>query len=204
MPARVVMPEAWIASTIGRLFAAKRSASATCADRPSAAASFAFARLPSRASLRPSLGECERRSLRNQTPLLLGKRRVKVQHEGISIGTELRYDERNALCHQPGDEGDVARQPIELRHDHRTLGATCGGEGGGQLWPAVERVRALAALCLNELGCEGEPFRFGETPDRLPLGIDPEAGAPLPFGRDPVVSNGRLHDQTAYHRLPFG
>ncbi len=76
----------------------------------------------------------------------------------------------------------TSREPIELRPDHGTLAATRGGEGGGELWPAVERMGALAALCLYEFGCEGEAFRLGEAPHCLSLCIDSEARAPLPFG----------------------
>ena len=127
-----------------------------------------------------------------------------MQHEGIGIGAEFGNDERNTLRHQPGDEGDVAGEAIELGDDDRTLAATRGGEGGGELRPPVERIRALAALCLDKLGREGEAFGVGEAANCFLLGLDSEAGAPLPFGGDPVVGDGRLHDQTAYHRLPFG
>ena len=79
-----------------------------------------------------------------------------------------------------------------------------GGEGGSQLWPAIERVRALAALCLDELGRDLEALSLCKAGDSLALGVDPEAGLPLSLGGDAVVGDSRLHDQTAYHRLPFG
>ena len=50
---------------------------------------------------------------------ILGKRGIEMEHEGIGIDTEFSDDEGNALRHQPGDEGAIARQPVELGDDHR-------------------------------------------------------------------------------------
>ena len=44
-----------------------------------------------------------------------------MQHKGVGIGAKLGDDERHPLRHQPGNEGDVAGQAIELRdRDSRT------------------------------------------------------------------------------------
>ncbi len=86
-----------------------------------------------------------------------------MQHERIGIGSEFGNDKGNTLRHQPGDEGHVARQPVQLRDDDRALAGTCGGEGCSQLWPSVERIGALAGLYLDVLGGEFDAFRLGEA-----------------------------------------
>lgn len=48
------------------------------------------------------------RSFRNQTPLFLSKRHVKVQHELIRIDPKLGNNEWHLLRNQVGDEGDVS------------------------------------------------------------------------------------------------
>lgn len=49
-----------------------------------------------------------------------------MQHEGIRIDPELRHDERDSLRHQVCDEGDVAREPVELRNHYRIFRASAG------------------------------------------------------------------------------
>lgn len=103
-------------------------------------------------------------------PLLLGERGVEVEHEGIGVGAEFRNDERHALRHEPGDEGNVAGQAVELGHNDRVLAVAGRSQGSGRLRAPVERVGALAALRLYEgrrqvevlLGCEaGDGFLLG-------------------------------------------
>ena len=53
---------------------------------------------------------------------------------------ELGHDEGNTLRHQAGDEGYVAREPIQFRHDDGALRCPCCGECCGQLRPPVESV----------------------------------------------------------------
>jgi hypothetical protein len=43
-------------------------------------------------------------SLADEAAFLLGKGGVDVEHERISVRSELGYDERYALTHQPTDE----------------------------------------------------------------------------------------------------
>jgi hypothetical protein len=59
-------------------------------------------------ALRLADGESATGALGDKPALLLGQRGVEVEHEGICIGSELGHDEGNALCHQAGDEGDIA------------------------------------------------------------------------------------------------
>ena len=58
---------------------------------------------------------------------------------------------------------------------------------------AVERVSALARLDLRQLGGDGEALGLGEAGDGGALGVEPEAGAALLAGRDPVVGDERFH-----------
>jgi hypothetical protein len=84
----------------------------------------------------------------DQPALLLGKRCIEGQHEGIGIDAEFRHDERHALRHQAGDEGDVSGEAIQLGDNYGALGGSRSSKGCGELRPAVQSVRALTALDL--------------------------------------------------------
>jgi hypothetical protein len=105
-------------------------------------------------------------ALRDQPPLLLGQCGLQVQHERIGVAPELGNDEGYALRHQAGNESDITRQPIKLRHQNAALCGLGGGEGGCELRPAIKRVPAFAGLGLDKLG-----------DDRDLLGIDGEISA---------------------------
>ena len=138
-------------------------------------------------------GERGLRPLGDQPPLLLGERGIEVQHEGIGIGAKLGDDERHALRHQPGDEGDIAGEPVELGDDDGALADSGRGQRGGELRAPIERIAALAGLDLGELAEEGESFAFGEAGDHGSLGLDSEPGAALPGGGDAIVGDCRFH-----------
>jgi hypothetical protein len=57
----------------------------------------------------------------DQPALLLGKRCIKGQHEGIGIDAEFRHDERHALRHQAGNEGDASGEAIQLGDNYGHL-----------------------------------------------------------------------------------
>ncbi len=67
----------------------------------------------------PSLAGGERgpRSFTDQASLFLSQGGIEVEHERVGIGPKLGDDEWNTLRHQAGDEGDIAREPIELGDD---------------------------------------------------------------------------------------
>jgi len=111
----------------------------------------------------PSLGEGSFRPLRDQTAFFLGKRRIEVEHEGIGIGAKLCHNERHLLRHQAGDEGDVARGPVELGDDHRAALSSGCGQCLGEARAPVEGVRSLTGLDLDELADEVEAFGLGEA-----------------------------------------
>ena len=127
---------------IGNTFAAKRSASAftlaTARSRTRSIAEHHPARLGSLQSVP--------RPLCDQAPLLFGKRRVEVQHEGIGIGAKLCHDKRHPVSHQARDEMNVTRQTVKLRDEHRALALARLGECCGELRATVQGIGALAAF----------------------------------------------------------
>ena len=98
-----------------------------------------------------------------------------MQHERVGIGAEFGDDERHSLNHQAGDEGNVARQAIELGHDDRAFGLAGKGEGGRQLRPSIESVRALAGFDLGELLDDGNALGLGKAGDRGALCLDAQS-----------------------------
>jgi hypothetical protein len=110
------------------------------------------------------------------------QRGIEMQHE-----REFGHDEGDALAHQARDEGDIAGQPVELGHDHRTSGGSGGGKGRGQLWPAIERIGALAALGLDVFADQQQALGQGKALNRGALGFQPQPGPALPLGGDAVV-----------------
>ena len=95
-----------------------------------------------------------------------------MEHERVGIGTELGDNEGNALNHQAGDEGDIAREAVELGHDDRAFRQASRGEGRSQLRPTIESVRALAGLDLGKLVQDYYTLGFGEAGDCGSLGFD--------------------------------
>ena len=51
-------------------------------------------------------------ALRNEPSLLLGKRCINVQHEGIRVGPEFGHNEGGPMLHQPADEMNVAAETV--------------------------------------------------------------------------------------------
>lgn len=59
-----------------------------------------------------------------------------VQHE--FVGMWIVYgDELNATFHQVGNEGYVARQPVELGDDQPGFLFLASSKGGSKLWPVT-------------------------------------------------------------------
>jgi hypothetical protein len=99
----------------------------------------------------------------------------------------------HALRHQASNEGNVARQPIQLRDQDAALRGFGRGEGGCELRPAIERVCAFAGLGLNVLGDDGELLGLGKPGDRRVLRLDPKPRALLLPSKDTVVGNSAFH-----------
>ena len=131
--------------------------------------------MPSRVALCLAGGKRGFRPRGDEATLLLGKRGVEMQHEGVGIGSELCHDEGDALRHQPGDEGDIAGETIELGDDNGAFGDSGSGKGGGELRSPIERIAALAGLDLGELAQEAQSFAVREAGHHGALGLDSES-----------------------------
>ena len=180
--AREDMPRTFMSASSGaRLFARLSAAALLRTDRCSAP--YYASRLRGLESI---LG-----SSRDHPALLLGKSRVEVQHERVGVRAQLRGDERHPGGHQAGDEGDVAREPIELGDDDGATRLLRGGQSRRKLRPALQRIGALARLDLDELARDGETLAFAELGDGPTLRFQAQAGAALPSSRHADVGNRR-------------
>ena len=131
------------------------------------------------------------RPSRDHPALLLRQCGVEVQHERVGIGAQLCGDERHPRGHQPGDEGDVAGQPIELGDDDGATSSLCSCQGCRELRPALQRIGALAGFDLDELVSDGETLALAELGDGTTLRFQAQAGASLPSGRHANVTDCR-------------
>ena len=105
---------------------------------------------------------------------------MNVQHEWIDVGTELGNNERYAMYHEPADEVDIPRKPVELCNRDRAFAFPGHIESACQLRPKLERVRSFARLDLGKFSDDLKPVRLREALQRLPLGFKPEAQSFLP------------------------
>jgi hypothetical protein len=86
-------------------------------------------------------------ALTDHAAFLFSENRIQVQHERVRLGSERRHQERHLVGHKPADEVDITGQAIELGHDYRAaLAFPCLCECCRKLWPAIERISALAGL----------------------------------------------------------
>jgi hypothetical protein len=139
-----------------------------------AACRFAFASMTSTAAFRSvPRPRCNHRSL------LLCKRGEQVQDERVHIRAKLGDNEWHPLCHQAGDEMNVAAQTVELGDGNGATTAASLRERGGKLWSAVKRVRALAGFYFDELSENLEVLSHRKARKRLTLRFEAEAGAAL-------------------------
>jgi hypothetical protein len=89
-----------------------------------------------------------------------------MQHERVSVRAEIGDDERRLVGHQPGDEMDVTREPIELRNNDRSLVLARRLKGGSELRPLVERIRPFTGLNLFKGLNQVEALGLGKTGER--------------------------------------
>jgi hypothetical protein len=92
-----------------------------------------------------------------------------MQDEGVHVRAKLGDNEWHPLCHQAGDEMNVAAQAVELGDGNRATTAASLRERGGKLWSAVTRVCALASLYFDELSDNLEPLSHNKARKRFPL-----------------------------------
>jgi hypothetical protein len=90
-------------------------------------------------------------SLGDGFALFLGHGSIDVQHKWIDVPAELGDYERHPLAHQVCDEGDIARQAVQLGDDNLGLQPLGHTKRCGELWALVQGVRTFAGLDLDEL-----------------------------------------------------
>ena len=122
----------------GSSAASRAAAAALLASAISLPAELHTARL---GGLQPGAG-----ALGDHPPFLLGQGSVNMQRKRINAATERADDERHALRHQPGNEGDVAAQPIQLGDSDFATSLLRRPQRCLQLRAPIERVRAFAGL----------------------------------------------------------
>ncbi len=92
-------------------------------------------------------------------------------------------DEFDAAVHHGGNEGHVARQPVELGDHELGLVLAAGGQRSGELRP----IAVLAGFHLDEFGRQRPLPAIEIIGHGLALRFEPETGFTLPVGRDPQI-----------------
>ena len=164
--------------------------------RPLAAASALIGSIAELGALGFPRGEGCPRAIRDQPPFLFCERGVQVQHKRVGVRAELGNDKWHALGHQAGNEGNVARKPIELGNEHRAFRLTRCGQRCGELRPPIEGVRALAGLDLSELVTSEMPSASAKRATAARCASMPSLIGPVavsrPCSRQPRSSFPRL------------
>ena len=79
------------------------------------------------------------------------------------------------MRHKAADEVHVAAEAVQLGHGDIALEPLGSSQGGFELRSAVERIRALACLYLNELADQLKTLGLGKLLERPPLSFDAKA-----------------------------
>lgn len=130
--------------------------------------------------------------LGNHRSLFFGQGGVKVEHERIGVHPKLRHQERHFMDHEPGDEVNIAAQPIELGDRNGAFMLTSGEERCAELGTLLNRVAAFPGLDLRKDGDWLKAILPRETFELILLRLQPEARIALGFGRNPEIENDRL------------
>ena len=102
---------------------------------------------------------------------------VSLLASGMSTATN-----STPALHQRGNEGQIARQPVELGNHQLRLLPAAGFQRLRQLRP----IAVLAALDLGELR-DQLGIAVDEVEHRRPLRLEAKTAAALPIGRNAVV-----------------
>jgi hypothetical protein len=116
-----------------------------------------------------------------------------MQHERVRISAQLCDNERGSMGHEPGDEMNVATQAIQLGDDDWSPMLARGIEGGGELWPLIERIRPFTGLNLFEGLNQVKVLSLSEAGERSLLCLKTKAGPTLSSGRDAGIGDGGFH-----------
>ena len=115
----------------------------------------------------------------DQCAFLLCERGKEVQHERVHVWPKLCDQEGHLVHHEPTDETDVAAKTIQFGDRYLTPLFPPGGQSHLQLRPAINRVRTLPGLHLNELAVDLEPLCLGELAQGNPLGLNAQTRSAL-------------------------
>ena len=92
--------------------------------------------------------------------------------------------ERHIVRHEPADEMDVAAKAVEFCDGYVAPPFPCSCQRRLQLGPAIDRIRTLAGLHLNELAVDLKPLCLGEVVQGNPLCLNTQARSALLRGRN--------------------
>src|SRR5258708_30651252 len=100
----------------------------------------------------------------------------------------------------------VAAKAVQLGDGYVAPEFSCGGQGGFELRPAVQRVRALPGFDLHKLPGNVEALCVGEVAQGLPLGLNPQTGASLLGSRNSDIRDKRFvgHAPRSLHKVCIG
>ena len=128
----------------------------------------------------------------NHLAFMLGDGGKDVDGEPIG-GRHIDRDKIHAALHQVGDEGNVAREPVEAGNEQGRAALTAFGKGGMELRAVGV---AASALDLGEGGGKGLPLSK-VTRDAIALRVEAEAADALAVGRNPVIRDKIRHFPSA-------
>jgi hypothetical protein len=122
--------------------------------------------------------------LRDHLSLVFGDGGEDVDGEAV-YGGHFGRQEVHPTLHQIGDEGDAARQSVELGDEQDGSLAPAQGQSCGQAGTVV----LAPAFDILEFGDDLGTDRPGVQLDGGALRVQPEAGLPLLVGADAVVGD---------------
>jgi hypothetical protein len=114
-----------------------------------------------------------------------------VEHERVGV-RDLGDNERDTLRHQAGDERHIARQPVELGHDHRALVGRSPVQRRLQLRPPLRCINVLGGLDFGKDPSDLIAFGGTETLNCGLLAFKAETGLPLLGERNEDVGDNWL------------
>jgi hypothetical protein len=94
-----------------------------------------------------------------------------MEHEWIGVPAKLSDYEWHTLSHQAGNEGNVARKSVQLRHDYAALRALGRCQCRRKLGPAIERIGALASFNLDIFADDRKALGLGKPRNSCAFGL---------------------------------
>lgn len=122
-------------------------------------------------------------AIRDHARLVLSHRRHDMQKEAVGLRHVCRCD-LDTRFEQVGDEGDIARETVQLRDEEDRAGSLCLDKSTGKLGTVI----LLAALDFDEL-CGDGPFPGDMVYDGLALCFQSKPAPTLPISADTQVGD---------------